>query len=119
MKKVIEFLKKEIVMTVSLVLALASMLLVPPDAGYGTYIDWDVLMLLFALMAVVAGFKKCRVFDAVSAWLVKMGGNLRHLLAKEGMGGNHALPRRVSRARKISMSSGVVSLMFFSEPWLK
>ena len=79
MKKVIEFLKKEIVMTVSLVLALASMLLVPPDAGYGTYIDWDVLMLLFALMAVVAGFKKCRVFDAVSAWLVKMGGNLRRL----------------------------------------
>ena len=79
MKKAIEFLKKEIVMTVSLVLALASMFLVPPDAGYGAYIDWDVLMLLFALMAVVAGFKKCRVFDAVSAWLVKMGGNLRRL----------------------------------------
>lgn len=66
-------------MTVSLVLAAVSMLMVPPDAGYGEYIDWDVIMLLFSLMAVVAGLKKCRVFDAVSAWLIKMGGDLRRL----------------------------------------
>ncbi len=79
MNKVIEFFKKEIVMTVSLVLALVSMLLVTPDTGYAEYIDWDVLMLLFALMAVVAGLKKCRVFDVASAWLVKMGGDLRRL----------------------------------------
>jgi len=61
-------------MTVSLILALASMLLVTPDAGYAEYIDWDVLMLLFSLMAVVAGLKKCRVFDMASAFLMKMGG---------------------------------------------
>jgi len=66
-------------MTVSLILALASMLLVTPDAGYAEYIDWDVLMLLFSLMAVVAGLKKCRVFDMASAFLMKMGGNLRRL----------------------------------------
>lgn len=79
MNKVIAFLKKEIVMTVSLVLALVSMLLVKPDADYADYIDWDVLMLLFSLMAVVAGLKKCRVFDAASAFLVKLGGDLRKL----------------------------------------
>jgi len=79
LKKVIVFLKKEIVMTVSAVLALASMLLVTPDAGYAEYIDWDVLMLLFSLMAVVAGLRKCRVFDAASAFLVKLGGDLRRL----------------------------------------
>ena len=74
-----EFLKREIVMTVSLVLALASMLLVTPDAGYAEYIDWDVIMLLFSLMAVMAGLKKCRVFDVISAKLMKLGGNLRRL----------------------------------------
>ena len=79
MNKVIEFLKREIVMTISLVLALVSMLLVTPDAEYAGYINWDVIMLLFSLMAVVAGLKKCRVFDMVSAVLMKLGGDLRRL----------------------------------------
>lgn len=78
-KKVMEFLKRETVMTISAVLALLSMLAVTPDAGYADYIDWDVIMLLFSLMAVVAGLKKCRVFDVVSAKLLKMGGDLRRL----------------------------------------
>lgn len=79
MNRVVEFMKREIVMTVSAILALISMLLVAPDAGYGEYVDWDVIMLLFSLMAVVAGLKKCRVFDLVSAYLVRLGGNLRRL----------------------------------------
>ena len=66
-------------MSISLVLALASMLLVKPDAGYAEYVDWDVLMLLFSLMAVVAGLKKCRVFDVISAKLMSAGGTLRRL----------------------------------------
>ncbi|MBQ4089671.1 MAG: citrate transporter [Clostridia bacterium] len=79
MKKVLDFLKREIVMSIALVLALVSMLLVKPDAEYAGYIDWDVIMLLFSLMAVVAGLKKCRVFDAASSFLVRLGGDLRRL----------------------------------------
>ena len=79
LKKIADFLKREVVMTVSLVLALGSMALVTPDAEYAGYIDWDVIMLLFSLMTVVAGLKKCRVFDVVSAALVRLGGDLRRL----------------------------------------
>lgn len=73
------FLKREIVLTISFVLAAASMLLVPPDAGYAGYIDWDVLMLLFSLMAVVASFKSCGVFDAVSGAIMRRTADTRRL----------------------------------------
>lgn len=66
-------------MTVSAALALGSMLLVPPDASYWEYVDWDVIMLLFSLMAVVGALKNCAVFDAVSASLLRRGGGLRRL----------------------------------------
>lgn len=79
MKKVLEFLKREVVMTVSAALALGSMLLVPPDAGYEEYVDWDVIMLLFSLMAVVGALKKSGVLDVISAALLRRGGNLRRL----------------------------------------
>ena len=79
MASIKNFLKKEIVLTVSFVLAAASMLLVPPDAGYASYIDWDVLMLLFSLMAVVASFKACGVFDRVSGAIMKRTSDTRML----------------------------------------
>ena len=78
-KRVLEFLKREVVMTVSAVMALGSMLLAPPDAGYAEYVDWDVIMLLFSLMAVVGALKKCAVFDVISAALLRRGGDLRRL----------------------------------------
>ena len=73
------FLKKEIVLAVSLALAALSMFLVPPDSLYAGYIDWDVLMLLFSLMAVVASFKGCGVFGAVSGAVMKIASNARRL----------------------------------------
>lgn len=79
MEKVKAFLKKEIVLTVSFVLAALSMLLVRPDAAYAGYIDWDVIMLLFSLMAVVASFKECGVFDAVSGAIMKRTKDTRAL----------------------------------------
>ncbi len=79
MKKVLSFLKAEIVLTISLVAALVSMLFVAPDAAYADYVDWNVLMLLFALMAVVAGLKKCGLMDRLSAALLKTAGNTRKL----------------------------------------
>ena len=43
--------------------ALATMVLVPPDAAYLGYIDLRVLCLLLCLMAVVAGFQSCGAFQ--------------------------------------------------------
>lgn len=79
MKKILAFCKGEMVLTIALIAALLSMLFVAPDAGYAAYVDWNVLMLLFALMAVVAGLKKCGVMDAVSQALLSRAGNVRKL----------------------------------------
>ena len=79
MKKMVSFLKAEIVLTISLIAALLSMLLVAPDAAYAGYVDWHVLMLLFALMAVVAGLKKCGLMDRLSAALLRTAGSTRKL----------------------------------------
>lgn len=56
------FLKKETVLVVAAVCAVATMFLVPPDGAYWAYIDLRVLCLLLCLMAVVAGFQTCGVF---------------------------------------------------------
>lgn len=57
------YLKKEKVLTISLVLAVASMLFVRPDAGYVEYVDLRVLALLFGLMLLVKGFQSIGLFD--------------------------------------------------------
>lgn len=62
MKKVIDFLKQETVLSVALLLAILSMFIVPPDAEYGGYIDFRTLSILFCLMAVMVGMQECGVF---------------------------------------------------------
>jgi len=79
MQKIIHFLKNETVLAVALVAALFSMLIVPPDAAYTGYVDTHVLMLLFALMAVVAGLKRCGLMDRICAVLVARAGSVRML----------------------------------------
>ena len=79
MNKIWIWLKGEAVLLIALAAALVSMLVIPPDAAYAAYVDWDVLMLLFSLMAVVAGLKKCGVMDKLSAALLRSAGNTRRL----------------------------------------
>ena len=79
MKKIIEYLKGEIVLFVALIAALFSMLVVPPDAAYAGYVDTHVLMLLFALMAVVAGLKRCGLMDRICQMLISRAGSVRML----------------------------------------
>lgn len=54
--------QNETVLCIAALCALITMPAVPPDAAYLGYIDCHVLVLLFALMAVVAGFKACGLF---------------------------------------------------------
>ena len=79
MQKLISFLKSEIVLTVALLAALLSMLIVPPDAAYAAYVDADVLMLLFSLMTVVAGLKRCGLMDRICTALVTRAKSARML----------------------------------------
>ena len=71
MRAAIGFFKREVVLTVALAAAIASMFVCPPDAAYVGYIDWNTLSLLFSLMAVVALFQEsglisraCRLFTS-------------------------------------------------------
>ena len=70
------FARREPVLLISLVCAVISMFFCPPSAAYLGYIDTRVLILLFCLMAVVAGMQKYGVFD---------------LLAQKLLSGRHAL----------------------------
>jgi Na+/H+ antiporter NhaD/arsenite permease-like protein len=81
MRSVARFFMREAVFSASLGAALFSMAFVPPDAGYLEYVDWDVLMLLFSLMAVVAGLKESGLFDWISRALMARAGGMRRLAA--------------------------------------
>ncbi len=70
---IVNFIKKETVLTIALLLAVVSMAVVPPSAAYADYIDWNTLLLLFSLMSVVAGFQKLGVFSMIgNALLLKI-----------------------------------------------
>ncbi len=71
MNSVKAFIKKEAVLCISLVCAVATMFFVPPDMQYVGYIDLHVLSLLLCLMAVVAGFQSCGVFRCLTYSLLK------------------------------------------------
>ncbi len=75
--KVIAFLKKEIVLTVALVLAIVSSFIVPPDLAYLDYIDFRTLAILFCLMAVMAGLQKSGVFSFVAEKLLQKVKHIR------------------------------------------
>lgn len=60
---VLRALKKEPVLVVSALCMLVSMFFVPPSKDYVNYIDFRVLVLLFCLMAVVAGLQRHGLFN--------------------------------------------------------
>lgn len=64
------FIKKEAVLCIAFLCAVISMLLVPPDVGYSSYVDYRVLALLFCLMLVVAGLQDCGLFDLLARRLL-------------------------------------------------
>lgn len=70
MQKIGKWIKSEMVMCVSLVLALGSMLVVRPDRAYADYIDFRTLGILLSLMLVVAGLRGLGVFAAIGRWLI-------------------------------------------------
>ncbi len=71
MQKLIDFVKKEVVLVVAVVLAIGSMFFVTPDAAYIEYIDFRTLSILFCLMAVMAGLQQMGVFREIAEALLK------------------------------------------------
>ncbi len=71
LEQIYSFIKKEAVLFISALCAVATCFLVPPDSEYIGYIDLRVLCLLFCLMAVVAGFQACGIFRCLTLWLLQ------------------------------------------------
>ena len=77
MKRVIDFFKNNAVLTISLAAAVISAFFVPPSMDYFGYIDFSVIILLFCLMAAVAGLRSLGVFDALSKALLSKTSSAR------------------------------------------
>ena len=81
MQKLKAFCKKEIVLLVSLLLAIGTAFVVRPDKQYIGYLDFRILAILFSLMAVMAGMTGIGVFHKLAAGLLNRMGNLRQVIA--------------------------------------
>lgn len=77
--KLIAFFKKETILCVAGLLAVLSMVWVPPDGEYMGYINWQVLVLLFCLMSVMGGLQALGIFKAIANTLLHWANGLRQL----------------------------------------
>ena len=71
LQQIKSFLKKETVLTIAFFLAIISCFLVAPDAEYAGYVDMHTILILFCLMAVMAGFKEMGLFQRIGETLLK------------------------------------------------
>ena len=67
MKKVVGFIKKELMLVVSLAAAVISLFITPPSAALLRGIDWRTLGILLMMLLVLEGFKKESVLSPVAA----------------------------------------------------
>ena len=74
-KKIFGFFKREMMLTVSLVAAVASLFITPPSEATIAGIDWRTLGTLFMMLAVLEGFKKENIFRP----LVSFGSKFRRM----------------------------------------
>ncbi len=65
------WIKKEAVLSAAVLGAAVSAFFVPPSKTYLSYIDWNTLCILFALMAVIAALRSCGVFATLGALLCR------------------------------------------------
>lgn len=80
MRKLIEFARKDIVLSVSAVHAAVSMLIVHPDRAYSEYIHWSTLSTLMCLMLVMTGLKELNVFKYFGRQLLKRQSRARGVI---------------------------------------
>ena len=78
-EKLLTFFKKETILCIACLLAALSACIVPPDTAYLGYVDTRVLILLFSLMAVLAGFRALGIFDRMANLLLARAKKMRQL----------------------------------------
>ena len=66
------FIKREVVLTVAIILAILTCFFVPVDKEYVNYFDFKTLISLFCMLAVVAGLKSTNAFELISRKIIGM-----------------------------------------------
>ena len=77
---IIDFFKREIVFSISLILAIISCFFVQPTFNYLNYINWDTIILLLAIMVFVEILKNLAVFEMLVHKLLTKVKNTRGLV---------------------------------------
>lgn len=70
-------MRKNVVLCVAAIAALATSCVVPPDAAYLGYLDFKTLTCLFCVLAVVCALKNIKFFTILARKIVDCTGNLR------------------------------------------
>ena len=73
MKKVFAYLKKELMLTVSVLAAVIALFITPPSVQLLKDIDWHTLAMLFMMLTVLEGFKKENIFRPLLKLTQKIG----------------------------------------------
>ena len=68
--KILDFMKKEVVLTSAIILTIITMFFVPIDKKYLEYFDYGTLICLFCMLAVVAGLKSTNIFELISRKMI-------------------------------------------------
>ena len=76
----LNFFKREIVFSISLILAILSCFFVKPSLNYFHYINWDTIILLFVIMVFVEILKNLSVFEILVRKLLTRIGNAHGLV---------------------------------------
>lgn len=74
------FFKKEIIFSISLILAIISCFFVEPSSDYLNYINWETIALLFAIMLIVEILKNLAIFEILVRKLLVKIANARQLV---------------------------------------
>ena len=76
----LNFFKKEIIFSISLILAIVSCFFVLPNPDYLNYINWETIILLFIIMLIVEILKNLSVFEILVRKLLAKVKNTRTLV---------------------------------------
>ena len=77
---ILSFFKKEIIFSISLILAIVSCFFVKPSMNYLNYINWETILLLFIIMLIVEILKNLSVFEILVRRLLTKVANTRGLV---------------------------------------
>ena len=71
MKTVGAFFKTNFIFSIVVLMAIVSMIFVPPDSEYAGYFEWSTISTIFLILLVVAGLININFFETVARFIVK------------------------------------------------